>query len=264
MPVPPPALAVVACNVLEAEVRHFAADKPHVRRLEFVAQGLHNEPVRLQRQLQTIIQQLEEQEEIEAIALVYGLCSRGVENLRHERCPLVIPRAHDCVTLFLGSKERYADYIARNPGTYWYTPGWIAAASPPGPEREARLRREFTERFGADEADYLLEMERLWIANYSRATYTGLGVGENQRDVEYTRRCAACLGWEFDHVQGDPALLQALLSGAWDEARFLVVAPGMGIQLAPDANVMRAVPLPSEAPAASVANPGAATPTPSA
>ena len=43
------ALTVIACNVLEAEVRHYARDLPQVRELVFMPQGLHNEPVRLQR-----------------------------------------------------------------------------------------------------------------------------------------------------------------------------------------------------------------------
>ena len=83
-------LSVIACNVLEAEVRHLAADLPHIRELFFMPQGLHNEPVRLQRELQAAVNRAEADPGVDAIALVYGLCSRGVENLRHERCPIVI------------------------------------------------------------------------------------------------------------------------------------------------------------------------------
>ena len=38
---------------------------------------------------------------------------------------LVVPRAHDCITLFLGSKERYLDYFQTHPGVYFKTSGWI-------------------------------------------------------------------------------------------------------------------------------------------
>jgi hypothetical protein len=252
----PPALAVVACAVLEAEVRHFAAGLGHVRHTLFLRQNLHNEPARLQRELQAAVTAMESDAEIEAIALVYGLCSRGVENLRHDRCPLVLPRAHDCVTLFLGDKDRYADYLRRHPGTYWYSPGWIATHTPPGPERDALLRRDFTERFGPDEAGYLMEMEKQWIANYRRATYVSLGVGDTQAGIAYTRHCAACLGWEFDHVPGDPSLLRDLLAGRWDPSRFLVAPPGFGIQMTADETVMRAVPLaPPAAPAGDTTRP---------
>ena len=244
----PPTLAVIACAVLEAEVRHFAKNLPHLRYLAFLPQGLHDEPARLQRELQAAVAAAEAQPAIESIALVYGLCSRGVENLAHPRCPLVIARAHDCVTLLLGGKERYAECLRQHPGTYWYSPGWIAAHTPPGPERDARLRRDFTARFGADDADYLMENERQWIANYTRATYVGLGVGETANDIAYTRRCAAWLGWDFDQVQGDPRLLQDLLAGRWDDRRFLVVPPNHGIRVTADDTVVRAVPFARSAP----------------
>lgn len=232
-------LSVIACNVLEEEVRSLSADLPHLRELVFMPQGLHNEPVRLQSELQAAIDRAEANPEVDAIALVYGLCSRGVENLRHARCPLVIARAHDCVTLFLGSKDRYAQYLKDHPGTYWYSPGWIKSATPPGPDRTAKLRRDYTERFGADDVDYLMEMEDHWIANYNRAAYVGLGVGETQQDMDYTKRCAACLGWNYDQVQGDPSLLRALLAGEWDARRFLVVPPGHVIRLTADDDIIR-------------------------
>jgi hypothetical protein len=244
----PPALAVIACAVLEDETRHFAAGQPHVREIIVLPQGLHNEPLRLQRELQAAIDRAEARPDVEAVALVYGLCSNGVTNLRHPRCPLVIARAHDCVTLFLGSKERYADYLREHPGTYWYSPGWIKCHTPPGPDRTARLRQEFAAKFDAEEVEYLMEMEQQWIAKYHRATYVGLGVGETAKDVAYTRHCADCLGWAFDQVTGDPALLHDLLAGNWDDRRFLVVPPNHLIRLTADDNVVEAVPPPPAAP----------------
>lgn len=237
-----PRVAAIACAVLEDEVRHLAATRPHVRHLEVLPQGLHNEPVKLQRALQAAVERAEADAAVDAIVLVYGLCSRGVENLRHPRVPLVIARAHDCVTLFLGDKERYADYLRRHPGTYWYTPGWIKSATPPGPDREARLRAEYTAKFDAEEVEFLMEMERHWEANYSRAAYVGLGVNETARDVAYTRQCADCLGWSFEQLAGDPALLTALLDGDWDAARFLVVPPHHSIRLTADDTIIRAEP----------------------
>ena len=246
---PPPALAVIACAVLEDETRHFASEMPHVREITILPQGLHKEPVRLQRELQAAIDRAEAQPAVEAIALVYGLCSRGVENLRHGRCPLIIARAHDCVTLFLGSKERYAAYAREHPDTYWYTPGWIKTGTQPGPDRAANRREEYSAKFDADDVEYLVEMDRQGLAHYSRATYVDLGVGGTVDHVAYTRRCADCLGWSFEQVSGDPSLLRDLLAGRWDERRFLVVPPHFLIRLTVADNVIEAV---APAPAANV------------
>ncbi len=62
------------------------------------------------------IDAVERETDAEAIVLGYGLCSRGTEKLRCQRCQLVVPRAHDCITLLLGDKQRYSDYVAQHPG----------------------------------------------------------------------------------------------------------------------------------------------------
>jgi len=241
---PPPTLAVIACDVLEDETRHFARTMPHVRELIMLPQGLHKEPLRLQREVQLAIDRAEARPDVEAIALVYGLCSRGVENLRHGRCPLILARAHDCVTLFLGSKERYAAYAREHPGTYWYTPGWIKTGTQPGPDRAAYLRAAYAGKFDADDIDYLVETDREGLVHYRRAAYVDLGVGQTAQGLAYTRNCADCLGWTFAAVNGDASLLHDLLAGVWDEQRFLVVPPHHLIRLTADENVVEAVPPP--------------------
>lgn len=242
---PQPRIAVIACAVLEEEVEHFARGLPHVVAIEYLPQLLHNEPPRLRSELRAAVERCEANPAVEVIVLAYGLCSRGVEGLRHARCPLVIARAHDCVTLYLGSKERYADYLKNHPGTYWYSPGWIKAHAPPGPDHDAYLRELYSKQFEPDDVDYLIEQERLWIANYDRAAYIGLGAGEKPEQVEYTKQCAACLGWVFDHVRGDESLMRDLFAGPdkWDAERFLVVPPNYEIQLTADDTVIKAVPL---------------------
>jgi len=242
-----PRIAVIACDVLHDEVEHFARPLPHVTAIEYLPQLLHNEPARLRRELQEAMDRCEARADVDVIALAYGLCSRGVEDLRHERCPLVIARAHDCVTLWLGSKERYARYAETHPGTYWYTPGWIKTGTQPGPDREKHMREKYSAQFDAEDVEFLLEQERAWAANYNRATYVALGegAGETAAQLDYTRQCAACLGWTFDHVPGDGALMRDLFDGPekWDDARFLVVPPRHGIRLTADDSVIKAVPL---------------------
>ena len=86
-----------------------------------------------------------------------------------------------------------------------------------------------------------MEVEQGWFQNYNRATYVDLGVGATEEDLAYTSRCAQWLGWTFDRQHGDPSLLQALLGGAWDDARFVVLEPGQTIRLIPDDRVIEAI-----------------------
>lgn len=245
MPSEPPgpalSLALVACRVLEDELAVMTAGMTHIVRREFLEVGLHDQPTVLRAQLAQAIARAEDDPAVQQVALVYGLCGLALVDLGPRRCPLVVPRAHDCITLFLGSKERYAACMRDEPGTYWYSPGWNKAKRVPGPEREQMLRAEYTERFGEEEAEALLEMERETFAQHSVAGHTDMGFPGDLEHRRYSERCAQHLGWRMQVHPGDPGLLHALLTGPWDPERFLVVHPGERIGHAVDASVVRAV-----------------------
>jgi hypothetical protein len=234
-------VAVITCAVLETEIAYFARGLDHIVRIEVLEQGLHNEPGRLREKLQAAIDRVEAQTDADTVVLGYGLCSRGTEGVRTQRRQLVMVRAHDCITFLLGSKERYAEYVKQNPGTYWYSPGWNQHALMPGQERYEKLRREYVEKYGEDNADFLMESEQHWFQTYYNAAFVDLGCGDIEKELAYTRRCAQWLGWRCDHQCGDPALLKALLSGPWDEDRFLVLQPGQTFRLTADERVIEMV-----------------------
>lgn len=213
-----------------------------MRHLELLEQGLHQEPLRLRVALQKSIDRIEMDCPVDAITLAYGLCSRGTEQVTTSRALLVMARAHDCITLLLGDRRRYAEYVKQHPGTYWYSVGWNRHHLPPGPHRYEKLLRQYTETFGAEDAAWLMEKEQGWFRSYNRAAYVDLGVGTRPGDLQYTQACAQWLGWEYDYQRGDIALLRALLSGPWDEQRFLVLRPGQSAQMTADDRVVEIVP----------------------
>jgi hypothetical protein len=239
-----PKVAVITCAVLESEIDQLARGLANVVAIEKMQQGLHNDPPLLRVKLQAAIDQVERAHpEAEVIVLGYGLCSRGTEGVKTSRCWLVIARAHDCITHLLGSKERYAAYVKQNPGTYWYSVGWNKHHIPPGRERYDKLRREYAEQYGEDNADFLMESEQHWFKTYDTAAFVHLGMGEVDEQLAYTKKCADWLGWKCDCQKGDPALLTALLTGPWDNDRFLVVGPGQTFRMVADERVVEAVPL---------------------
>lgn len=234
----PPSVVVITCAVLEDEIERYAHGLTNIVHIEKLEQGLHNEPDRLRRELQAAIDRVEAAVAADAIVLGYGLCSRGTEGVTTKRMTLVMARAHDCVTLLLGDKQRYAEYVKQHPGTYWYSPGWNRHHTPPGKERYDKLHQKYVQEYGEENAEFLMESEQAWFKTYSQATYVDLGAGVTEADLQYTRDCAKWLGWEFDHQHGDPRLLQDMLTGRWDDERFIVVPPGQTFTMTADARVV--------------------------
>jgi hypothetical protein len=111
----------------------------------------------------------------------------------------------------------------------------------PGPERLEALRVELLKRFDADDVDFLVESEREQWAQHDTVTYLDLGTADAETEAQYARSCAQWLGWKFERMRGEPALLRDLLWGNWsDPERFQIVEPGARLAHAPDERIMRA------------------------
>ena len=225
-------LYAIACEVITRECFRAAANSPHVVSLSIKEFGLHERPDDLRAALQAEIDQATG---YDYVLLGYGLCSRGTADLVARETPIVIPRAHDCIALLLGSHGRYQTEFAGHPGTYYYSPGWVerkeGEVSQGGFEivkdRQAEERfKEYVEKYGEDNARFLIEQETQWLANYNRAAFLNMGLGDIDYYREFTQQVAESHGWSYEELAGDTRLIDRLLAGDWDESEFLIVRAG--------------------------------------
>ena len=236
---------LIACKILHREISYLCSTSDNIIDVTWMRQGKHNYPEELHELLQQEIDLVESgndshtnkmndtgesddgiSEDFDAILLGYGLCSNAVTGLTANNHKLVIPKAHDCITLFMGSKETYEHYFNAIPGCYWYTADWIENADMPGPDRQARMIRMYEEKgYDEDTIEYLLEaMDGL--ANYHNAAYIKMPFLEKGKYRDITKRAAEHFGWQYHEIEGSMSLLEKMISGQWDDKDFLVLNPG--------------------------------------
>lgn len=173
----------------------------------------------------------------DAILLGYALCGRGTEGLSAGKTQIVLPRAHDCIGLLMGSRSRYQTYFDTHPGVYFRSPGWteyqtLGKALQPANSLmenklgERRSREELIAQYGEENGSFLFEQFNLFRRHYKVLTYISTGVGPEDVYRKQARAEAEKEGWAFDEVKGSLNLLERLVNGDWNASDFLVVRPG--------------------------------------
>jgi hypothetical protein len=246
-------LHVIACDVLARPVYLCAARSPHVVDLTLLRRGLHDDPRELRSVLQGAIDGLPGG--YDAIVLGYGLCGGAAAGIEARDIPLVVPRAHDCITLFLGARERYATETEDQPATYWYVRdqlerpylttdgkrlGGLGAGGEPDDDLDA-IRAEYVAKYGEDNADYLMEVFGAWRSNYGRGAFIAMGIADESGDEVVAREQADRRGWAYERVEGNLVIVRRLIDGEWGED-MLVLRPGERLAMSYDDGVVKAVP----------------------
>jgi len=212
-----PKLLILGCAVMERELRQFQNGRVEFR---FLDQGLHRTPQNMTKILQTEIDQACEGE-CDAIVLGYGLCSNGIVSVHSQRQTLVVPRIHDCITLFLGSPESYREESAKHPGTYYLTPGWIEKGQTPISKYES-----YAQSYDEETARWVLHEE---MKNYTRIVFIDTGVYPIEPYRTIAKKNAEFLSIAYRELHGSPALFRELVLGPW-EKDFLIIEKGHSIQ----------------------------------
>jgi hypothetical protein len=207
----------LACKVFEGIIGNVDGVKIH-----FLEYGLHTLPKQLKQVVQEEIDRIEHPS---VVVLGYGLCGNGLDDIRSGKHTLVIPKADDCIAIFMGSRQRYMTQFKKIPGTYYLTKGWFEVGSDPLSEYE-----KLVEKYGAETSDWLMEQQ---YQNYKRLLF----VAHRQEDLEAYRPralevAAYCdrFGMVYEEYLGSEEFLdqiaEALDSQENWPSNFVVVPPG--------------------------------------
>jgi len=227
---------LLTCAVLYRECYFCASKSDNFIDVSIIEQGLHD--VGTEKMAARLQQEIDkfDTEKYEAILLGYGLCNNGIVGLT-SKLPLVIPRAHDCITLLLGSKEKYLNYFQVNSGTFYQSAGWIEQAKDnlSNPESTTTLMglkqyEEYVEEYGVENAKYIIESLGGGLNHYDKIAYIDTKIGNQPKLKEHAKQNALTNNWKYEELEGNANLLLKMMNGEWDEDEFLVIKPGQTIK----------------------------------
>ncbi len=229
-------LKLIACEVFYREVCSAVARSPHTVSVEFLAIESHLQSDVLRLEIQHRIDAARD-ESFHAILLGFGLCGNGTVGLKARNVPLVLPRAHDCCSLFLGSRRAFKDHFGTNPSRPFSCLGLMERGG--GYVYDAALRQllgsehsfaEYVELYGADNAQYIMEALKGVQQHDDEIIYIEMPESAHLGWAGLAKEQARADGKRIKLVEGSSRLLNNLIYGDWDEQEFLLVKPGHVIQ----------------------------------
>jgi len=226
---------LIACSVFTRELCAIVARTRRVVDPDFLELALHERSDMLREQVQDRIDAAEGKG-YAGILLAYGLCGNSLAGVKARSIPLVIPRAHDCCTIFLGSSKAFVAEFGESLSARWSSCGYMERGSDYMRRSETGKASgfgleygEMVEKYGEENAAYLWETlhpepEETDLRYIETASTEALG------RAELIRAAAVEQQKEFKLIRGDERLLRGLIEGPWDDRDFLTVPPGAGIK----------------------------------
>jgi hypothetical protein len=164
------------------------------------------------------------------------LCGNSIVGICSENTPIVIPRAHDCCTLFLGSKELFKQHFGGNPSLEWSSAGYMERGDSyiwQGSVGKMmgfdKTYEELEDEYGSENASFI--WKNLHPENHSsEMIFINIPGTENLGYIDRFKKLAEDSRQSIRIINGDMRLLKGLLSGKWNDEEYLIVPPGNKIK----------------------------------
>ena len=175
--------------------------------IHWLEAGQHNRKEARRAEIQAVLDKCTDYDTVLLAATLCGGCAVGLQT-RNFR--LVVPRCDDCIPLLLGSQKAKKNH----PATYFLTEGWLAGKD--------NIRAEYArtvQKHGQNRADRVFSS---MLANYETMAFVDTGCFDASRQIQ---ELSKQFGLTYSRIPGTLSYLEELLSGNWDEKRFVVLEP---------------------------------------
>jgi hypothetical protein len=170
------------------------------------------------------------------VLLCLGLCGNATVGLTSRSARLVIPRAHDCATILLGSRKRFKKHFERMPSQPYLSRGHVERSAVCDIRslwtKDARTQKaEYAQRYGEDNAAAIFDVMNPHFAHGpgNKVVYIDIPQTGSDECLAAAKDKAEKDNATFVRLQGELYLIKNLMAGNWYPEDFLVVKQGMSI-----------------------------------
>ncbi len=227
---------LISCNVFQREACWAVAQAPEVIDLEFLELGEHANSPNLRAKIQAAIDAADAANRYQAILLLFGVCGNATVGLRAGKTMLVMPRAHDCCTILLGSRKKFQEEFGAAPSTPFSSSGYLERGTYFLRTDEGlntvvygNVLAEYEAKYGKENAQYIWETLHPKDAaggQDHKAVFIDLPQTAHLRLAERFEEEAQKAGKEYQRLAGDIRLIRDLIWGRWNGEDYLIVKPG--------------------------------------
>lgn len=175
-------IKIISCEIFKPYIELIDVDID----ITYIEIEGHNYPKRLSKLIQT---EIDKCQGYDKIILLYGLCGNALLEIEARDIPIYIVRVHDCLSILLGSKERF-ELLFQNR----LSAGWSCYS--------LEGRYKCFEEYDEEEREYLES-----VLNPKKDIYITLNM---DRDKEYEKNYK-------EVILGDLSLLKAIILNDSDE-----------------------------------------------
>jgi len=220
----------IACGVFRTDLDSLISNWTIRPVVEYLEGGLHAEPEKLRKEVQNAINKVPES--YKYIVILYGMCGKGIVGLHSGNHTLVIPRVHDCISLFLGGTAEYRKQFSHVPGTFYISAGWYEEQIQPRGKNSISFPRQYVDdfdddvmenRYGRENADEISSFFNSWKENYTRSVFIDTGSGDKDKYEKHARDMAEDFKWEYSKLAGSTQLIQRCFDFQTPDDEILIV-----------------------------------------
>jgi hypothetical protein len=209
--------AVVACRVLEDEIRSAMEITKRDYPVLYPPKNLHDWPDRLRVEIQSVLDNIEN---YERVLLCFAFCGNTILGLHSGNFEIIVPRIDDCVSMLFGSIEKRAKEMGKTESVF-FTRGML--------ECEGGFIHQFEYMKKKRGEKYAWNAINLMYKYEEQITVLDDGSYDIEQVVARVKSIATRLNKKNCVKQVSIEKIIELLTGPWNAENYLIVPPNQTI-----------------------------------